>query len=274
MIKVNGYTFGSESFSNGEVSYKPFKVDDTNRIDLLFQSNKDITDLLFAVEYIKSINPNAKNHLYMLYVPYGRMDRPIDGYLFSLKIFADIINRCGFFKVHTLDNHSPHIKELIKNVVELDLNPYIDKVLNEHFNADVIFFPDAGAMKRYPQLLNCIKERKMPFMYGEKQRVLDDSREIKYYEVYDNGINLAGKKVLIIDDICCTGGTVLEAATVLKRKGTSEINLWVAHCENNVIKYDIVRESSPINHIYTTDSIIRNYNIPEIKTMNVIFKYI
>ena len=90
--------------------------------------------------------------------------------------------------------------------------------------------------------------------------------------MFNLNVNLAGKKVLIIDDICCTGGTVLEASKVLKRKGASEIRLFVAHCENNVIKYDIVRETSPIDRIYTTDSIIRNYDIPEIKTMRIIFK--
>ena len=51
MVKANGTIFGSEQFSNGEVSYKPFQVNtDINRIDLYFQDNKDITNMLFAVE--------------------------------------------------------------------------------------------------------------------------------------------------------------------------------------------------------------------------------
>lgn len=267
MIKLNGKVFGSEAFSNGEVSYKPVEVKrDLNVLEMYFQSNKDITDLLFAVEYIRDIEKNSKIELYMLYVPYGRMDRPIDGYVYSLKMFANIINRLNFDNIYTLDNHSTGIKNLINHVVELDLNDYIEKVI-EIFHPDYIFFPDGGAANKYPFKLNCILDGRFKYFYGKKERILDDSREIKYYDVLNDGLRLEGKRVLIIDDICCTGGTVLEAAKVLERKGVSEIALWVAHCENNVIKYDIVRENTPISKIYTTNSIIRNYDISEIEVI-------
>jgi len=268
MIKVNGIIFGSESFSNGEVSYKPVTVYPKNNIQLYFQSNRDITDLLFAVEYIRDIKKDTIIDLEMDYLPYGRMDRPIDGYLFSLRIFANILNSCHFNQILTLDNHSRHAFELINNIGERDLNPYIEQVLYR-FKPNFIFFPDTGAYTKYPKKLNCIKHEQYPYFYGKKERVLDDSREIKYYEVFDNDLHLSGSKILIIDDICCTGGTVLEAAKVLKRKGVSEIALWVAHCENNVIKYDIVRENSPISKIYTSNSIIRNYTIPEIEVISL-----
>jgi ribose-phosphate pyrophosphokinase len=268
MLKLNGRVFGSESFSNGEVSYKPVKVYPKNDIQLYFQSNKDITDLLFAVEFIRDSIKDAAIDLYMYYVPYGRMDRPIDGYVYSLKLFANIINSCNFSHVITLDNHSSGIVSHINNVVECNLNHYIEEVI-QRFKPDYIFFPDGGAASKYPKLLNCIKDGKLKYFYGKKQRVLDDTREIKYYDVIDSGLSLAGKRVLVIDDICCTGGTVLEAAKVLQRRGVSEIALWVTHCENNVIKYDIVRENSPISRIYTTNSIVRNYAIPEIEVIDI-----
>lgn len=269
MVKANGTIFGSEQFSNGEVSYKPFQVNkDINRIDLYFQDNKDITNMLFAVEYIRSKEPESKIYLYMLYVPYGRMDREIDGYVFSLEMFANIINRCDIDVIYTLDNHTEEIKNKIHNVVELNglLNRYVDEVI-KRYQPDCLMFPDKGAMARYPKLLDACISGRVPYFYGNKERVLDDSRLIKFYEVYDNEISLVGKKILIIDDICCTGGTVLEAAQILVRKGVSEIALWVPHCENNVIKYPIVREDSPVPKIYTSDTIIRNYEIPEIEVI-------
>lgn len=269
MVKVNNTIFGSEQFSNGEVSYKPVHVNpDENRIDLYFQDNKDITDLMFAVEYLREQQPECKINLYMLYVPYGRMDRPIKGYVFSLKMFANMINRLKLDSVYTLDNHSYEIKSRIDNIVELDLNPYIEKVLGI-YRPDCLFFPDKGAMKKYPNILRACIENRYPYFYGQKQRVLDDSREIISYDLVNDGILLDGKKILIIDDICCTGGTVLRAASVMKRQGASEIALWVAHCENNIIKYDIVREDSPVKCIYTSNSIIRNYHLDEIQVINI-----
>ena len=271
MLKVNQTIFGSEEFSNGEVSYKPVEIKkDLNRIDFYFQNNKDITDLQFALEFIRYEEPESKIHLYMLYVPYGRMDREIDGYVFSLQMFANIINRYCIDEIYTLDNHTAKIAKLIHNVTELDnlLNQYINKVIHI-YKPDYLMFPDEGAMKRYPKLLDVCLQDKIKYFYGDKARVLDDSRFIRYYEVFDNGLSLVGKRVLIIDDICCTGGTVMEAAQVLTKKGVADIGLWVAHCENNVIKYDIVREDSPISKIYTSDTIIRNYDIPEIEVINL-----
>ena len=267
MIKINGIVFGSEQFSNGEVSYKPVKVYPKNTIECFFQDNKDITDLIFAEKFIRDQIPDAIIDLKMLYVPYGRMDRPIKGYMFSLKYFADLLNSLNFHSVITLDNHSAETANRIHNLEELDLNPFIYEVMCR-FQPDVLFFPDKGAMKKYPKKLDIIIHNQIPYFYGEKQRILDDSREIISYELYTNGIEIKNKRILIIDDICCTGGTVLKAAEAMKRIGVSEIALWVAHCENNVIKYDIVREGSPIKKIYTSNSIIRNYHIKEIEIVD------
>lgn len=274
MIKLNGVIFGSEEFSNGEVSYKPVEICKSkelnrgiNRIDLYFQSNKDITDLQFAVEFIRNEDPDAEIHLYMLYVPYGRMDRPIKGYAFSLKLFANIINRLNIDKIITLDNHSSGITDMIKNVYVEDINPYISEVIRL-YEPDYLFFPDKGAMKKYPNILNKDILESHPYFYGEKTRILDDSREIISYELYNGDLNITGRKILVIDDICCTGGTVIRAANIMKQRGAADVALWVAHCENNVIKYDIVRADSPISKIYTSNSILRNYKIPEIQTIN------
>ncbi|WP_097005346.1 phosphoribosyltransferase family protein [Lacrimispora amygdalina] len=270
VIKVNEIVFGSEQFSNGEVSYKPVSIkQDNNVIELYFQDNKDIADLQFAVEFIRSEEPESKISLYMLYVPYGRMDRPIKGYAFSLKLFANIINRLNLDKIITLDNHSSGITDMIKNVFVQDINLYINKV-TKIYEPDYLFFPDKGAMKKYPKILSQKILNTYPYFYGEKQRVLDDSREIISYELFNGELNLVGRRVLIIDDICCTGGTVIRVANIMKQRGVSDIALWVAHCENNVIKYPIVREDSPISKIYTCNSIIRNYQIPEIEFVKIV----
>ena len=185
MVLGNGVIFGSEQFSNGEVSYKPFQVNnDINRLDIYFQDNKDITNLQFAIEYIRSKEPASKIYLNMLYVPYGRMDREIDGYVFSLEMFANIINRYHIDAIYTLDNHTEEIKNKIHNVVELNglLNKYVDKVIEE-YQPDYIMFPDGGAMERYPSILEVCITGKIPYFYGNKERVLDDSRLIKFYEI-------------------------------------------------------------------------------------------
>lgn len=267
MILMNGYTFGAEKFNSGEVSYKPVEIKkDHNTIELFFEDNKDITDLIFLVDYIRDVMGfDTKLTLKMLYVPYGRMDRQIDGYLFSLKYFKNIINKMYFNEVITLDNHSKQTEEYLMGFVEEDLNPYIEKVLKK-FWPDYICFPDKGAYSKYPKKIKKAIDG-IKYFYGEKERVLDDSRKISRYKLNMTELSMEGKKVLIIDDICCTGGTAMIAAQEMRDRGASEINLWASHCESNVIKYDIVREGSPITKIYTSGSINRRYNIPEIETI-------
>lgn len=269
MILVNGYTFGAEKFNSGEVSYKPVNIESGgNVIELFFEDNKDITDLMFLVEYIRDVAGFEKKlTLKMLYVPYGRMDRPISGYLFALKYFKNIINKMAFSEVITLDNHSEQTEEYLMRMVEEDLNPYIKKVL-DRCKPDYICFPDKGAYRKYPKKIGATIEG-IQYFYGEKERVLDDSRKIYSYKLNTPDLPMTGKNVLIIDDICCTGGTAMIAAQEMMDKGAREINLWVSHCESNVIKYDIVREGSPIKKIYTSNSINRRYNIPEIETIVV-----
>lgn len=266
MIKANGYSFATEEFSNGEVSYKPINLLNRDKviIEVNFQSNKDLFDLFMLVSYVRDRKPDMKLVLVMYYVPYGRMDREIDGYLFSLKYFADYINNLHFDKVITLDNHSSGIAKMIHNVEETSVyNAIIYKVISD-YQPDYLFFPDKGAYSKYPNKISSDILETHEFFYGEKKRVLDDTREIVSYELINNGLNLTGARILIIDDICCTGGTVLRAANVMKKQGVSEIALFVAHCEANVIKHDIVRDKSPVSKIYTTDSLYRDYTVPEI----------
>ena len=63
------------------------------------------------------------------------------------------------------------------------------------------------------------------------------------------------KKILIVDDICSYGGTFLQAAKALKKKGVENIDLYVTHCERSVYKGEMLY-SGLIDNIYTTNSIM------------------
>ena len=119
----------------------------------------------------------------------------------------------------------------------------------------ILYFPDNGAAKRYGSIL------KQPFCYGSKNR---DWRtgEILGLDIVTNGIELAGKNVLIVDDICSKGGTFYYSALKLREYGVKDIYLYVTHCENTIKEGELLKDNGLIKKIFTTDSI---YSLDEEK---------
>ena len=59
---------------------------------------------------------------------------------------------------------------------------------------------------------------------------------------------------LIIDDISSYGGTFLHSARKLKELGASKVYLYITHCENTILKGELIN-SGLLERIYTTGSI-------------------
>lgn len=120
------------------------------------------------------------------------------------------------------------------------------------YKPDVIYFPDEGACKRYVDL-DSVKESGLPVIFGIKKRDFATGKILGLDVVSD--IDLKGKKVLIVDDICSAGGTFKFSAMKLKELGASDVALYISHCEDNIQNGDLLK-TDLISKIYTTDSIL------------------
>lgn len=244
MILVNRMRFNDKEFHNGEVIFeKPQLITKKvvageedrcyNTIEMIFKDNRDITALMFAKEYLDDVASEVPCILEMLYCPYERMDREINNQMFSMKYFARILAKMNFSKVEILDPHSnvcvEQLTEAGVKVEVLDLTKCVNKVI-EDFNPDYICYPDKGAKAKYTEVLASIK---IPCFYGSKKRDLANNGKIVEYELVD-APDLTDKKVLIIDDICCLGGTAYNAAVEMKKLGAKEIAFYISHCEDGI----------------------------------------
>ena len=269
MIKINRKVFGGETFKNNEVIYKAVDLlfFDKNNVEMYFEDNRDITNLIMAVGYLRSKMPNASIELYMPYIPYSRMDREINDQIFSLELFANVINSLNFTKVKVLDPHSVVSENLINNLVIMPLENVIADVI-KNLNVDIIMFPDKGSRKKYTERYKDICS-KYPVIYAEKVRDLENKGRILCSKIVgDEGIDLTGKNVLIIDDICVYGNTFKFASMALKEKGVNQVSLWVTHCENVIVDGPLFSEGH-IDHVYTTNSIIRHFNDDHVTTIEI-----
>lgn len=249
MITLNGKTVTIGSFPDGTMLLKEAIPEYEARIKWNFENDREFLALIYLTKHLRA-NGVRCIKLQMPYIPNARQDRvKNEEDVFTLKYFAKVLNSLNFSSVTVLDPHSSVSEALINNLDVCSPFPYIHKALNDipTETCPLLFYPDEGSMKRYSGMY-C-----MPFAYGVKNRDWQTGKIIGL-DVVTNGTEIAGKDILIIDDICSYGGTFLHSARKLKELGANDIYLYVSHCENSILNGELIN-SGLIKKIYTTDSI-------------------
>ena len=193
--------------------------------------------------------------LKMPYIPNARLDR-VRFYeeVFTLKYFADIINSLGFDRVDVLDPHSNVACALINRVNAMYpvglIRTAITDIKSRGFDNPLLYYPDEGAVKRYSTRITA------PYAFGIKKRDWVTGG-ITALEIH--GESPSGRNILMVDDICSRGDTLLRSAMALSGAGASNIYVFVTHCENAILDSQLLRCES-VQHIYTTNSIYTGYS--------------
>lgn len=254
MIKLGGKVVDIGNFPDGTILFKCSPNVDFNREALItwkYENDREFVILMYLVKHLQSHGINDI-FLHMPYIPNARQDRvkhPED--VFTLKYFAEILNSLNLTRIDVLDPHSAVSEALINNLWVRTPETYINDVLDRIHDPDddnlMIFYPDEGAMKRYSSMI------KLPYAFGIKIRDWETGK-IKDLDVVGVVGDIAGKDVLIVDDICSRGGTFYHSAKRLKELGAKDIYLYVSHCENTILEGDLLN-GDLIKKVYTTDSI-------------------
>lgn len=255
MILFNDSLIEIKKFPNGEAIIEKSDIADhvddggKNVITLKYESDADLFDLLL-VKKATWFPVDLK----LPYMPYSRMDRKSDNYVFTLKSVCKFINWLDFRKVRLYEPHSDVTPALLQKCVVFDLIPELLKKTDFNRLEDCVLYPDANAYKKYSDLLKIEKElvgfKKRDFTTGKIT-----SSKVFHFDDYLFNDGLIGHKVYIIDDLCSKGGTFVQAAEQLKEMGAGEINLVVAHCETNIFN-GVIFDTELIKKVYTTNTII------------------
>lgn len=241
MIVVNGTKIEQDVFGDGTLKCKAVSggdidTDGGNEIWWMYDNDAELFTLYCVVRDIQNRSPTAQNYLFMPYIPHARQDRNVSGRLFTLKYFAEIINSLKFYFVAVLDPHSDVSAAVIDRLIVMDAEKF------SYVGAEAIMYPDAGAAKKYQAPAH------IPVIVGNKHR--DKDGRIDSYDLL-NFVE-GTKRVVIRDDICSYGGTFVAAAKALREKGVQHITLIVSHCENNILKGEVLNY---VDRVITTDSI-------------------
>lgn len=262
-VKIEHFLSGEQRINNVDFIEKDNEYYDNEfysyNVCWKYDNDEELVSLIYICEHIKENNGILLN-LYMPYIPNARMDRVYnkEKEIFTLKYFTKIINNLGFKRVIVENPHSDVSISLLNNVY-VDNQVFIEDIERTLKDIDskniLLFYPDAGAMKRYNKILD------KDFLYAEKIRNWHTG-EIEDLKIIGE-IPKENFDVLIIDDICSKGGTFYYSAKKLKEFGVNNIYLYISHCENSILEGEFGKEkvnlleTDLIKKVYTTTSIFR-----------------
>lgn len=200
------------------------------------------------------------------YFPYARQDKK-DQYRgpIGAKVMAETLQERGASSIITFDLHADQIVGFFNiPVIHLKGKYLFYKCVLELSSPKMILCsPDAGGLKRVKKFRDLIYERhnevKLPIMSLDKSR--PNPNEVGEIEVLGN---VQGKDVLIIDDMCDTGGTLIKGCDALLKAGALSVRVLVTHgvlsegagtkIANSSIKEFICSDSLvDYKHVYNMD---------------------
>lgn len=227
MIKINGEEYTYSKFPNGEIKFPSIIIPGHigilanimttgHEIAWIFENNEEFLVVQILAKELK--RQGRKVRLFVPFCPYGQQDREMPGQIFSFKYFAQLVNAMDLDEVEFLDPHS--------NVMDAAINRSVVRHIDiggPAYGYELLFYPDSGAAKKYSEVYHG-----KPYRFGNKKRNLDTGEIVKY-EIIADRLDIEGKKVLIVDDLCMGGRTFKEAAKALKELGAAEVGLQITH---------------------------------------------
>jgi ribose-phosphate pyrophosphokinase len=246
MFTLNGVVLPKfEHFGNGDTIVPDLKEivrPEGNILEFRYEGDRSFWQLALVKAGIDEYSSICS--LVMWQMPYDRMDRKVEGKVFTLKPAAKHINSLDFQRVFVVEPHSDVTRALIERITVLMLGQDLLLPVQRLCGATKIAFPDKGARWRYGAGIN-------DAVCFSKERHINE--EIRSLEVLSGEVE-DGEDVLLVDDICDTGGTFMRAAQRLKEMGAGKVYVFVVHCLPSVLTSELI---TFVERIYTTSSVIR-----------------
>jgi ribose-phosphate pyrophosphokinase len=252
-------------FADGEIQpsiNESVRGTDVFFIQSTFPNADNLLELLLMIDAAK----RASAHYITAVIPYfgmarqDRKDRPRVS--IGSKVAADLLKAVGVSRVMTMDLHAPQIQGFFEVPVDhLDSSvifiPYIRDLKEDNL---ILASPDMGSSNRtrtFARALNldmviCDKERKRANEIASMTLIGD----------------VAGKDVILIDDIIDTGNTLAKSAQMLKDKGALSVRAMCTHPVLSGKAYETI-EDSVIDELVVCDTIPLKKETSKIKVLSV-----
>ena len=262
-LKSDVLSVSTQIFSDGEFKIKMPNVKD--KYCIVVQSLYPPTDrnLLQALMIMKKCDDERAGYICCVapYMAYARQDRAfLEDEFPSMSLVAKLFESVGTKQIITLDIHSSkalsYFNIKVENVSSIPLFAnYVKSSM--HLNKPLAVSPDTGGKQRVAEFSRIL---------GIDSIILEKSRDkysgdvlIEDSKVVDV---VAGRDIIILDDIISTGSSIIKATEILRRKNSGKIYAMCSHAlieENNIHKIkkagveDIIATNSTPNQFAKID---------------------
>lgn len=246
-----------DRFSDGEYS-ATFEDSVRGQSVYLIQSTNPSADNLMELLLMIDAAKRASAYKVIAVIPYfgwarqDRKDKPRVS--IGAKLVSNIIQGAGADRVIVVDLHADQIQGFFDIPVDHlygsnVLAPYVESLKLDDL---IIASPDVGGSKRaatFCKKLHAQTGREVPMVICYKHR--HTYNQIDEMKVLGD---VAGKDVVIIDDIVDTAGTLCKAAKVMKEAGANSVRAVISHGIMSGNACQRVMESE-LEELVITDSI-------------------
>ena len=215
--------------------------------------NKNIMELLIMIDAMKRASA-ARITAVIPYFGYARQDRkarardPI-----SAKLVADLITTAGADRVLTMDLHTPQIQGFfdipVDNLVGTPLMAsFLRNKIKSNNDEYVVVSPDLGSVTRVRAFASKLS---LPIAIIDKRR-----QKANVSEVMNIIGDVKGKKVILVDDMIDTDGTLCNAAAaVVEKGGASAVFACATHAVLSGPAIERIK-TSYIDELYLLDTVL------------------
>lgn len=253
-------------FPDGEVSVK-IEEDMRGTDTFVIQPtcapvNENLMELLVITDCLVRASTSRVTAV-IPYFGYARQDRKAEGRVpITAKLVANLITKAGAGRVLTIDLHAAQIQGFFDIPVD---ELWAAPVFIEHFEKNpienlTVVSPDVGGIK-----LARAYSRKLggELSIVDKRRVSGEKTNA-YHLIGD----VKDSNVLIVDDMIATGGSIADAARIVKEKGARDVYICATHA---VFTSGAVEklEATPAKEVLVTDTIPRRDTSPKVHSLSV-----
>lgn len=245
-----------QRFSDGEIGVE-FQESIRGQFVFLIQSTFAPTDNLMELLLMIDAAKRASAYKVIAVIPYygyarqDRKDRP--RVAIGSKLVANMLTAAGADRVVTMDLHAPQIQGYFDIPVDhLDSSaifiPYIESLQLENLTFAA---PDVGSANRIREVAS----------YFESEMVICDKHRKRANEIASMVVigDVQDRDIVLIDDICDTGGTLAKSAGLLKEKGARSVRAFCTHpvlsgqayenIEHSALEELVVCDTIPVKHL-------------------------
>jgi ribose-phosphate pyrophosphokinase len=254
-----------QKFSDGEfqpIFLESIRGDYVFLVQSTFAPTDNLMELLLMIDAAK----RASAYKIIAVIPYygfsrqDRKDKP--RVAIGSKLVATLLEAAGANRVITMDLHAPQIQAFFEIPVDhLDSSaifiPYIEQLKLENLTFAA---PDVGSTNRVREVASYFNAD-MVICDKHRKRANEIASMVVIGEVHD-------RDIVLIDDICDTGGTLAKAAGLLMEKGARSVRALCTHPILSGNAYANI-ENSVLDELIVCDTIPLKKQTSKIKVISV-----